>query len=163
MHIEIKNGDSPNPILGLHQAGGNSDIIKATKALTAIRMGVMGTARQIDADPLDQGSTCSGNRRSSRAPRALDHLRRPGEADGALLGAIQRPLAKTLDPAGVMRQGQLSVGCGGRFEQRHLRQRLLDCQAQSSVFLHREPVRWRQWKNKLVAVKCLHDARRTNV
>ena len=75
MHIEIKNGDSPHPILGLHQAGSNRDIIKATKALAAIRMGVMGAARQIDADTVDQGGTCCGNRRSGRAPRALDHLR----------------------------------------------------------------------------------------
>ena len=64
MHIEIKNGDSPNPILGLHQAGGNSDIIKATKALAAICMCVMRAARQIDADTIDQGSTRGGNCRS---------------------------------------------------------------------------------------------------
>jgi len=125
--IQVQDCDATDAILGLHQAGGNRHIIEATETLTAISMGVMGASSQIDADPLQECCPGRSNRSASGAPGSFHHLGRPGKSNRSLVGLIQTAIAKSANPVGVMREGQLTIGRSWRLKQFYLGQALLDC------------------------------------
>jgi hypothetical protein len=114
---------------------------------------VMRAARQVDGDAFCGSGSASGECGADGAPRSLDHLDRPGEAYGALLGG--RKLARD-DPPDVflaMRQQQILVGCCRRFTQRSPGKILLDPFVQPGVLGHREAVARRERQDESIAVE----------
>jgi hypothetical protein len=149
-------------ILGLHQTGSNRHVIEATKTLAPIGMRVVGAPGQIDANALEESDAGCCNRGTSGAPGTFHHFGRPRKPNRTLIGLIQVATAKAANPVWVMRERQLSIGCGRRLKQFHLRQVLLDRRTQERVLPHGKSVLGREREHELVAVEGLHTVERIN-
>ena len=159
VHVAVHDRHAPDAPLGLHHARRDRRVVEHAEALAVIRPGVMRAARQIGRQPIGERRAAGRDRAAHRAPRALHHLRGPGEADPAdfPVGELTRHQARQV--IGRVRQPELVVrGRIGHAQVRRAEQAGRDhALAQQGVLAHREAVAFRQGQHEVVAVEKLHS------
>ena len=161
VHVAVHHRDPPAPALVLHDAGGDGHVVEHAVALAAIGEGMMGAPGEVDGRALDQRRPGRGDGGAGRAPRPLDHRRRPREADAADHLRGQRAGGDSGDVVGSVDQGQCLPGRSRRLDEVAGRDDALGDHplAQSRVLGHREPVAVGQRQHEVVGVVGAHRRR----
>ena len=113
VHVKVDDCDlkhaSPARGFALHDPRGDRHIVEYAVAGTACVLCVVRAAGEVDRHAVERRRSARGDGGPSRAPRSLDHLRRPWKTDGANLGGIQSPGENALDI--LRRMGQRQLPC----------------------------------------------------
>jgi len=156
-HLELVAALAPG--FGLHQAGGDRDVVEHAKTAPLVGVGMVRATGQVASDALPQGSTGSRHRGSDRAPRPLGHGRAPGKTDLPVKSGIQGALRDALDVGRGVHQRQLAIAGGWGLRQRDARQLGHQPVTQAAVLVHRKAVAFGQRQDKVVGVEGVHQSR----
>jgi hypothetical protein len=159
MYIAVENRYASDFAFGLQGQSGYRAVVEHTVAFAVVAKSVVSAAAEVDAFAGLQGCACRRHRRTARASRAFDQLRRPGEADPTLLLAAKLSRFHARQVAEVMRPQNFCVaGTRGRLQIIGSSQPFfLDTCTQQRVFLHRKAELRGQWQHVVIGVEDLQS------
>ena len=157
VHVAVEDRDALRPAFRLHRERGDGTVVEHAVALPAIAEGVVRAAGEVHPDAAFERRAARLDRGARRAPRTLDHLRRPRESDALHFRRRQRAVDDPLQVAAVVRAQQLDVGRGMRHRQRIAsgEPRRVDERTQPRVLLHREAVSVGERQDEVIGVEDL--------
>ena len=90
MDVEVDDGRAAHAPLAPQQPDRDGDVVEHAEALAVIGEGVMRSAGEVHRDAVLQRMARRGDRAADGAIRALDERLRPGKAEPAQLGRVER-------------------------------------------------------------------------
>jgi len=97
--IEVDDEDAPDEPAAPERPEGDHDVVEDTEAAPRVAEGVVRAPADVRSHAVSKRSLARKNRRAHGAPRALDELGRPREAEGEDLAPLELASLDAADPA----------------------------------------------------------------